>query len=156
MATLILPNITATEAFGIRIGKQAMPGDIITLTGELGAGKTTLTQFIGKGLLVPESCYITSPTFSLLHEYPGRIPLYHFDMYRLSEEEIGDLGFEDYLYGNGISVIEWPDRLGSMMPDKRLDIDLQYLGNEGRKAQIRGFGGDQDKTSFLADASDNE
>jgi tRNA threonylcarbamoyladenosine biosynthesis protein TsaE len=138
--TLELANLLETAVFGKRLGELARAGDIITLSGELGAGKTTLTQYIGKGLLVPDSCYITSPTFSLMHEYPGRIPLYHFDLYRLSEEEIADLGFEDYLYGSGLSVIEWSERLGTMMPEERLHIELQYWGTEGRKAHISGYG----------------
>lgn len=141
--------MAATEAFGIKLGELAAPGDIITLTGDLGAGKTTLTQFIGKGLLAPDSCYITSPTFSLMHEYPGRIPLYHFDLYRLSEEEIMDLGFEDYLYGNGLSVIEWSERFGALMPENRLHIALQYWGDQGRKAHITGYGNQAGKISSL-------
>lgn len=140
-----LQNLSHTESFGKKLGRAAKPGDIITLTGDLGAGKTTLTQFIGQGLEVPPSCYITSPTFSILHEYPGRITLYHFDLYRISEEEIADLGFEDYFYGEGISIIEWPDRLGSMIPEDRLAIKLKFSGEEGRQAIIQPFG----KASFI-------
>lgn len=136
MPTIELPSLSHTESFGKELGQKAQPGDIITLEGDLGAGKTTLTQFIGHGLEVPDSCYITSPTFSLLHEYPGRLPLYHFDLYRVSEEEIFELGFEDYFYGNGLTVIEWPDRLGSMMPENRLRIQLKFSGDQGRLAII--------------------
>ncbi len=121
------------------IGRTARPGDIITLTGNMGAGKTTLTQAIGLGLMVPEEHYITSPTFSLLHEYPGRIPLYHMDLYRLAdEEEIEALGFEDYLYGDGLCVIEWPERLGSLMPEDRLNIDLSFVSENSRRANLTG------------------
>ncbi len=147
--TLELSNLDATENFGKKLGELANPGDIITLTGDLGAGKTTLTQCIGKGLHVPDSCYITSPTFSLMHEYPGRIPMYHFDLYRLSEEEIADLGFEDYFYGSGLSVIEWSERLGSMMPGNRLHIELHYWGDRGRKANITEYGQQQIKINSL-------
>jgi tRNA threonylcarbamoyladenosine biosynthesis protein TsaE len=116
---------TDTISLGKFLGAEARPGDIITLEGTLGAGKTFLTQAIGKGLEVPDSCYITSPTFNLLHEYPGRLPLYHMDLYRLSEDDIYELGFEDYIYGNGLCVIEWPDRFGEMMPEERLHIEIE-------------------------------
>jgi len=141
--TLALTSLAETIAFGQRIGREARPGDIITLAGNLGAGKTTLTQAIGQGLLVPEHCYITSPTFSLLHEYPGRIPLYHMDLYRLAdEEEIEVLGFEDFLYGDGLCVIEWPERLGSLMPAERLHLDLRFAGETARRAELTGYGDD--------------
>ena len=114
---------------------------MIALFGDLGAGKTTLTQFIGQGLQVPDSCYITSPTFSLLHEYPGRIPLFHMDLYRLSgEDDVIDLGFEDYLYGDGLVVIEWPDRLGALMPDNRLAIELTMTSESSRTAVFTAYG----------------
>ena len=139
--SITLASLAETTAFGHLLGQQALPGDIITLAGNLGAGKTTLTQAIGQGLLVPEDCYITSPTFSLLHEYPGRIPLYHMDLYRLAdEEEIEALGFEDYLYGEGLCVIEWPERLGSLLPEERLHIDLLFTGETARRAELTGYG----------------
>lgn len=139
MADLLieLASLARTVAFGQRLGASARPGDIITLAGGLGAGKTTLTQAIGQGLEVPAHCYITSPTFSLLHEYPGRIALYHMDLYRLAgEEEIEELGFEDYLYGDGLCVIEWPERLGGLMPAERLHIDLRFASDTARCAAL--------------------
>ena len=140
-AAISLPDLRSTQALGRYLGKTARPGEVITLAGTLGAGKTTLTQAIGQGLQVPESCYITSPTFSLLHEYPGRLPLYHLDLYRLSDEmEIEDLGLLEYLYGTGLSVIEWPDRLGSLMPEKRLHIELSLLNETARLAEITAHG----------------
>jgi tRNA threonylcarbamoyladenosine biosynthesis protein TsaE len=102
MHTIELSTLLRTETMGILLGKVAEPGDIITLAGTLGAGKTALTQAIGRGLGVDSRIYITSPTFSLLHEYQARIPLYHMDLYRLgSEEEIESLGFPEYFYGYG-------------------------------------------------------
>jgi tRNA threonylcarbamoyladenosine biosynthesis protein TsaE len=133
---LDLNSLEQTECFGIRLGELAQPGDIYTLTGPLGAGKTTLTQGIGHGLGVPKERYITSPTFSLLHEYPGRIPLYHMDLYRISSEELYELGFEDYLYGEGLTVIEWPDRLESLMPEDRLEIILDFSSESSRTVQL--------------------
>jgi len=140
-ATLALPSLAATDRFGRRLGERLQAGDIILLTGPLGAGKTTLTQAIGAGCGVPTNCYITSPTFSLLHEYPGRLPLYHLDLYRLgSEEEIEELGFLDYLYGQGAAVIEWPDRLGHLRPASYLALELIYVGESGRTAQLTAVG----------------
>ena len=139
--TISLPDLRTTLALGRYLGESARPGEVITLAGSLGAGKTTLTQAIGQGLEVTESCYITSPTFSLLHEYPGRLPLYHLDLYRLSDEtEIEDLGLLEYLYGTGLSVIEWPDRLGSLMPEERLHIELILLSETARLAELAAHG----------------
>lgn len=140
-AAIPLPDLRTTLALGRYLGETARPGEVITLAGSLGAGKTTLTQAIGQGLQVPQSCYITSPTFSLLHEYPGRLPLYHLDLYRLSDEtEIEDLGLLEYLYGPGLTVIEWPDRLGSLMPEERLHIELSLLSETARRAEITAHG----------------
>jgi len=126
-------------------------GDIITLSGDLGAGKTTLTQAIGRGLQVPEDYYITSPTFSLIHEYPGRLPMYHLDLYRLSHiEEIEELGLEEIMYGEGVTIIEWPDRLAEVMPVDYLDIALTLLDENSRLATITAHGTFKEKIeSFL-------
>jgi tRNA threonylcarbamoyladenosine biosynthesis protein TsaE len=134
--TIVLASLEETARLGVWLGSLAEAGDIITLAGDLGAGKTTLTQSIGLGLHVPASCYITSPTFSLLHEYPGRLPLYHMDLYRLTCDEIIDLGFEDYLYGEGLSVVEWPDRLEEIMPRDRLQIEIEITSETTRTAHL--------------------
>ncbi len=135
-----LDNLEETKAFGNRLGKQARSGDVITLDGGLGAGKTTLTQFIGQGLDVPANSYITSPTFAIMHEYSGRIPLYHMDLYRLGYEDLEELGIEDYLYGKGLCVIEWPDRLEDLMPRNRLHINLQIISENRRVATLTAYG----------------
>ena len=136
-----LPDLATTRRLGQRLGELALPGDVITLSGDLGAGKTTLTQAIGEGLGVPADHYITSPTFGLLHEYPGRLPLYHMDFYRLhSEEELLELGVEEYLEDRGLCVIEWPDRLGSLMPAERLELELVHTGAESRVARLTPYG----------------
>lgn len=136
-----LTELEDTLLLGRQLGELAGPGDVITLAGGLGTGKTTLTQAIGAGLEVPQHSYITSPTFSLLHEYQGRIPLYHFDLYRLSDpEELEQLGFDEYFYGEGLAVIEWPDRLGYFLPDKRLELHLTFTGPESREARLLAYG----------------
>lgn len=98
-----------TRGLGVRLGQLLLPGDVILLQGDLGAGKTAFTQGVGAGLGVRET--VNSPTFTLLKEYMGRIPLYHFDLYRIEEtEELYALGFEDYFGGEGACVVEWAER----------------------------------------------
>ena len=141
MNFLELQSLEKTQAFGKLLGRIAEPADIITLAGDLGAGKTALTQAIGRGLEVDPKIYITSPTFSLLQEYQGRLLLYHMDLYRLAgEEDIENLGFAEYIYGNGLTVIEWPERLGSLMPAERLHIQLLITGETSRTAQLTPYG----------------
>ena len=141
MHSIELLTFQHTETLGTILGKIAEPGDVITLAGTLGAGKTALTQTIGRGLGVDPQIYITSPTFSLLHEYKGRIPLYHMDLYRLgSEEEIESLGFPEYFYSQGLTVIEWPERLGNLMPAERLHIELVISGEASRIARLYAHG----------------
>jgi len=130
-----------TKRLGILLGRIARPGDVIALEGDLGAGKTFLTQAIGQGLEVPETCRITSPTFSLIHEYPGRLPLFHIDLYRLADEdEMVALGLDDYLYDEGVTVIEWAGRLGRLLPEERLELFLLIAGPESRKVRIKAVG----------------
>lgn len=136
---LPLPDPDATARLGHALGRTARAGDIILLSGDLGAGKTTLTQAIARGLGIEER--VTSPTFSLLHEYDeGRVPLYHFDLYRLTEEDISAQAFPDYWeQGDGLAVLEWAERLGSLTPPDRLDIHLEHAG-EGRVATLTAHG----------------
>ena len=141
MFSLELSSLTRTEELGIALGKIVTSGDVITLQGSLGSGKTTLTQAIAKGLGVDPRIYVTSPTFSLLHEYQGRIPLYHMDLYRLADvDEIESIGLPEYFFGNGVTVIEWPERLGSLLPAERLDVDLVISGEMSRTANLTGHG----------------
>ena len=136
-ATKTLRNLEETSSFGYCLARLAVPGDVICLSGDLGAGKTTFTQEIAKGLEVPASCYVTSPTFAILQEYPGRMPLYHMDFYRLSDEtEVEDLGFEEFFYLSGLTVIEWPERAGALVPDFRLLLKLTIEDDLTRKLEI--------------------
>ncbi len=123
------------EDFGINLGKILKPGDIICLNGDLGTGKTTLSKSIGKGLEVDD--YITSPTFSLVNEYEGRLAMYHFDVYRLENvEEIYDLGFEEYFYGEGVSIIEWAEKIEDFLPEERIVINIEKDKNDINKRYI--------------------
>lgn len=137
MAELILRDLSDTEILGRILGRNARAGDVLLLAGELGAGKTTLTQFIAAGLEVPPDCYVTSPSFSLLHEYPGRMPLYHMDCYRLvGEDDVEGSGLMDYIVADGLAVVEWPDRLGRLQPPEHLAIDLGSAGEGARTVRL--------------------
>lgn len=138
---IILNNIEETQNFGIKLGKALKKGDILCLNGDLGAGKTTFTKSIGLGLGVSE--YITSPTFALINQYSGRLPVYHFDVYRLENiEEINDLGFDEYFYGDGVCIIEWADKIEKMIPKERIVIDIEKGQDlNGRILKISGFQG---------------
>ncbi len=139
--TLSLPDLQATERLGHQLGRIACNRDVILLHGNLGVGKTTLTQAIATGIGVPPDQYVTSPSFALLHEYPGRIPLYHMDCYRLSgEDDVEGAGLADYIGGSGLTVIEWPDRLGSLVPELRLVIELQAIADTERSCILRPHG----------------
>lgn len=130
---LYLQNLEETRFFGGKLGELALPGDVICLDGDLGAGKTTLTQAIARGLEVPDSEYVTSPSFAVLHQYPGRIPLYHMDFYRLHDAlEILDLGLDEYFSLSGLTVIEWPSRASGILPDDRLELTIDNPGDDSR------------------------
>jgi tRNA threonylcarbamoyladenosine biosynthesis protein TsaE len=138
-----LANLQETAEFAQELAKLARPGDIICLDGDLGAGKTAITQQIAIGLEVPASCYVTSPTFSILQEYPGRIPLYHMDFYRLSDEsEVEDLGFEEFFYLSGLTVIEWSVIAGSLIPESRLLLTITIEKDLTRKVDVNFGKGD--------------
>ena len=127
----------ATEALAGRIAQLLMPGDFISLRGELGAGKTRFASGVAKGLGVDSSIPITSPTYTLLNIYQGRIPLYHFDLYRLcGDDDAFSLGFPEYFYGNGISLVEWPERLSNELPKDRLEVFLSYVDDVSRDIEL--------------------
>ena len=127
-----------TQALGRLIGELAQPGDIVLLSGPLGAGKTCLTQGIAQGLGIREGT--ASPSYVLMREFAGRLMLYHMDLYRLEFNEIGDLGLDDYLYGQGICVIEWADKGMPLMPAEHLFIDMKYAGECERRIEITPHG----------------
>ncbi|GAA5418030.1 tRNA threonylcarbamoyladenosine biosynthesis protein TsaE [Paraliobacillus ryukyuensis] len=106
------------------------PGDVLTLQGDLGAGKTTFTKGLGTGLGVKRT--INSPTFTIVKEYNGELPLYHMDVYRLEESD-EDIGFDEYFAGDGITVVEWPQFIETFLPDNRLDIYLSRISDQERK-----------------------
>jgi tRNA threonylcarbamoyladenosine biosynthesis protein TsaE len=132
-----LRNLLDTEKLGRLLGESAAPGETICLDGDLGTGKTTLTQAIARGLAVPENCYVTSPSFAILHEYDGRLPMYHMDFYRLQgDNDIIDLGLEEYFYLAGLTVIEWSMRATSILPAERLSLEITANDDSTRTVVI--------------------
>jgi tRNA threonylcarbamoyladenosine biosynthesis protein TsaE len=114
-------------------------GDVLALVGELGAGKTRFVQGLAHGLGVSDSTYVRSPSFTLMNEYDGgRLKLYHFDFYRLAEpDELGDLGLDEYFYGDGVTVVEWADRFQGSMPKKAKTIEFGIAGESERDISFR-------------------
>lgn len=134
----LINNVNETEHLGIQLGERANAGDIICLIGDLGTGKTHLTKGIAKGLGVED--HITSPTFNIVNEYRGRLKFYHFDVYRVNDpDEIAAIGFDEYIFGGGISVIEWANYIDELIPKESLTITLEKvpeLGSTFRKVKI--------------------
>jgi len=127
-----------TRAVGEALGRRLGPGDVICLHGPLGAGKTTLAQGIARGLAVED--VVNSPTFTLVQEYAGRLPVYHLDVYRLSgPEEAVDLAFDEMLAAGGVVMIEWPERIEALLPPDRLDVRLELEG-EARRLTLSALG----------------
>ncbi|MDO8635908.1 MAG: tRNA (adenosine(37)-N6)-threonylcarbamoyltransferase complex ATPase subunit type 1 TsaE [Dehalococcoidia bacterium] len=125
----------ATQAIGRKLGEIMRPGDVILLIGELGAGKTCFVQGLARGLGVEEN--ISSPSFVLLRQYVGRLPLYHVDLYRLEKlPEIADLGLDDYFYSEGVSVIEWANRALELLPAEHLLIELKIVSARQRRIAL--------------------
>ncbi|NMA85978.1 MAG: tRNA (adenosine(37)-N6)-threonylcarbamoyltransferase complex ATPase subunit type 1 TsaE [Tissierellia bacterium] len=138
MAKIILDGLEDTREFGEKLGNLLKSGDIICLKGDLGAGKTTLTKSIGIGLGVED--YITSPTFTLINEYRGKLDLYHFDVYRLEGiTDLDDLGFEEYFYSDGVCIIEWGDKIQDILPEETINISIEK-GQELDERTIHLFG----------------
>lgn len=127
-----------TINLGIKIGELLEPGDVIAMSGTLGAGKTTITKGIAQSLNINEN--ITSPTFCLISEYEGKLPLYHMDVYRLEgSEDFINLGVEEMLYGNGVCIIEWSEKVKSELPKKSIKLNIEPLENGKRKITIENW-----------------
>ena len=138
---LISDSPETTLAFGRRLGERVRPGDVICLSGPLGAGKTVLAKGISLGAGVPDLRLVTSPTFTLINEYEGRLPVYHVDAYRVRDaRELVDVGIEEYFFGKGVTVLEWPERVSDGLPPTRLEIVLAHLAPSRRRLVWRGHG----------------
>ncbi|MEA4826471.1 MAG: tRNA (adenosine(37)-N6)-threonylcarbamoyltransferase complex ATPase subunit type 1 TsaE [Clostridium sp.] len=135
----IIDNVDETINLGVEIGKRTQNGDIICLIGDLGTGKTHITKGIATGLGIQD--HITSPTFNIVNEYNGRHKLYHFDVYRVNDpDEIEAIGFDEYIFGDGVTIIEWANYIGELIPKEHIKITIEKLPDKGenfRKIDIQ-------------------
>jgi len=137
---MITNSASETILIGEKLAKTLKPGDMIALSGDLGSGKTTFTKGIGKGLSIKDSKRINSPTFVLIKEYNGKIPLYHLDLYRLDDlKEIENLAIEEYIYGTGVTVIEWAEKMKHLLPKKYILVRFKIKGDNKREVAIEDF-----------------
>lgn len=142
---MVIETRSPEETFrvGMELGEKAEPGQVYTLTGDLGVGKTVFTQGLAKGLGITEP--VNSPTFTIVQVYDGgRLPFYHFDVYRIGDvEEMDEIGFEDYVMGEGVSLIEWANLIEEILPEKRTDIQIEKDLEQGfdyRRITIKELG----------------
>ena len=139
LLNLVTESPEETQRLGARLGKLAQVGDVLLLVGGLGAGKTCLTQGIAWGLDIEG--YATSPSFVVVNQYQGRLPLYHIDLYRLDRlEEVIELGLDDYLYGRGVCVVEWAKKALDMLPKEHLLVEMSYLSDTSRNLVLKPVG----------------
>jgi len=130
-----------TQKLGQKLGKNIQPGTVLALYGDLGSGKTVFVQGLGAGLNVPEDYYITSPTYTLINEYPGRIKLLHVDLYRIDNPgKVEDTGLDDVFENDVVAAIEWADRLGDDLPKDHIKIQFEIHGTESRKIKFSAYG----------------
>lgn len=139
MVQVSLTTHSTEQTMGLaqRLAEKLVEGDVILLEGDLGAGKTTFTKGLAKGLHITRN--VNSPTFTIIKEYEGRLPLYHMDVYRLEESD-EDLGFDDYFYGNGVTVVEWAHLIKDYLPAERLEINIYHKGDDEREIVFTGNG----------------
>ena len=130
---IVIKNEEETKKFGEKLCEKLTAGSIVALTGDLGTGKTTLTKAIAAGLGVTD--VITSPTFNIVKQYDsGRLPLYHFDVYRIGDvDEMYEIGYEEYFFGDGVCVVEWADLIEEIIPDDAVRIEIEYGEKEGER-----------------------
>ena len=141
MAEILLSSLDITASFGEKLGSLCLPDDVICLHGELGAGKTTLTQFIARGIGIDPQEYITSPTFAIFHQYRGKLKLNHMDFYRLSSSsDVVAMGLDEYFYQGGVCVIEWFQKALDIIPEDHLLIELEWIEEHSRKLRCTSKG----------------
>ncbi|MDP8230668.1 MAG: tRNA (adenosine(37)-N6)-threonylcarbamoyltransferase complex ATPase subunit type 1 TsaE [Candidatus Gorgyraea atricola] len=130
-----------TIKLGEDLAKRLSKGSVVALFGDLGSGKTTFTKGIGKGLGVKNAMHINSPTFVLIKEYKGKFPLYHLDLYRLENlQNIEDIAVEEYIYGDGVTIIEWAGKMKRLLPKKHIAVKFTIKGESEREIKIEDLG----------------
>lgn len=137
----IIDNVEEMKMFAAHIASLLLPGDVVLLEGDLGAGKTTFTQGVAVALGVKKN--VNSPTFTIIKEYKGKYPLYHMDVYRLGPDSEEDLGFDEYFYGEGISIVEWAHLIEGQLPDEYIKINIYHTGLDGQREIVLTIEGDR-------------
>lgn len=133
----ISKSVEETIELGAKLAKGLKRGDCVALIGELGAGKTVFAKGVAKGLGVRGARYVNSPTFVIIKEYEGRLPLYHFDLYRLDGHSgFDEMNYEEYFYGDGVTVIEWADKIRELLPDRYWEVSLKAVDEKQREIKI--------------------
>lgn len=152
MIEVLTSSTEETMRFAEKIGKAVQPGTVIVLEGDLGAGKTTFTKGLALGLGITR--VVNSPTFTIIKEYHGRIPLYHMDVYRLENSE-EDLGFDEYFEGDGVTVVEWASKIQDQLPPHYIELTITRMGEDKRKINIRAIGAENIEwiKEFISDDS---
>ena len=141
MIRRISRNRDETIAWGARVAGRLKRGDIVALIGELGSGKTVFVKGIARGLGVRDIRHVNSPSFVIIKEHKGRIPLYHFDIYRLERavESLDAIGYDEYFYGGGVTVIEWADKIKKLLPKRHVEIRLSIRDDGSREVVVKGL-----------------
>ena len=146
MKEIVSSSVEKTKKLGARIGKLLKKSSVVALSGEFGAGKTTLIKGIAKGLGVRETRYVNSPSFVIVKQYKGRFSVYHFDIHRIDKSsELETVGYEDFFYGDGVTLIEWADKIKELLPNEYLDIHLSIKDENSRLIELGGVGEDYKK-----------
>ena len=134
---VVSKSVEETIALGKELAKKQKKGSIVALVGDLGSGKTVFTKGIAEGLGVKNARYVNSPTFVIIKEYKGKMPLYHFDLYRLDHYSSFDtMNYEEYFYGDGVTVIEWADKIRELLPKKYTEVRFVVAGENERRIEI--------------------
>ena len=138
VADFISHNLEDTERLAAFLASRAFPGMMITLDGDLGAGKTHFSKAFARYLDVPG--LVNSPTFTIIKEYEGRMPFYHMDVYRITEDEAAELGLDEYFFGQGATLVEWSSRIEDLLPEQRLSLQLTVNEDDSRTIRCTGYG----------------
>lgn len=139
---IISNSIEETVGIGEKIASRLKKGDVLALIGDLGSGKTVLTKGIARGLGVKDTRYVNSPTFVIIKEYKGRVPLYHFDLYRLNASTaLDEISYDEYFYGDGVTVVEWADKIENLLPCGHIEVKLAVEGEGKRSIEISNLPG---------------
>ncbi|MDJ0722237.1 MAG: tRNA (adenosine(37)-N6)-threonylcarbamoyltransferase complex ATPase subunit type 1 TsaE [Desulfobacterales bacterium] len=146
----------ATRRIAARIGRRATPGLVLPITGDLGSGKTCFVQGLARGLGVPAEVYVTSPSYTLVNSYEGRLPLHHVDLYRLEGGDLDDIGLYDLMAPPAITAIEWPERMAVDRPASAVTVRLEVVDAERRRLTLTGYGLDGVNLIKALDKTDGE